>query len=295
MAAGRSSSSASGRRRALPPVSRRHLIGAAAAWALGGAAASSGAVGALRLPGAETTTSAAGLRSAVPASGGAPAASPTASPSPSPADPATTPTTASAPSFDAAAHSTSAADSPWVVVNKSHPIDPGDYAPAQLVTVAGEVVSAAAAPDLEALLQHGRDDGVPLALVSGFRTREYQETVHRRSVARNGQAGADRYSARAGFSEHQTGLAVDLTSADGRATLSPSFAQTDEGLWLAASAGQHGWLLRYTGADQAVTGYNPEPWHFRWVGVDLVAAMTARGTATLEEFFGVTGGADYPA
>ncbi|WP_170131462.1 M15 family metallopeptidase [Quadrisphaera granulorum] len=170
---------------------------------------------------------------------------------------------------------------------------PLDYEPAQIVKVAGERVSAAAAPDLEALLQHSRDDGVALTLVSGFRDYEYQAQVHRRSVARNGQAGADRYSARAGHSEHQTGLAVDFSSADGRATLSPRFARTDEGLWLAEHAGGHGWLLRYTEADQAVTGYNPEPWHFRWVGVELTTAMAQAGVATLEEFFGVSGGAQY--
>ncbi|MEH3077510.1 MAG: D-alanyl-D-alanine carboxypeptidase family protein [Quadrisphaera sp.] len=87
--------------------------------------------------------------------------------------------------------------------------------------MAGELVSAAAAPDLEALLAHSRDDGVALTLVSGFRTFDYQEQVHRRSVARNGQAGADRYSARAGHSEHQTGLAVDFSSADGPGDAEP--------------------------------------------------------------------------
>jgi len=269
------------RHRAPSPVTRRGALVAGAAWVAGAFAVSSGA--GLRLP-----SSAAPQAEALVA-----ARLPSTAPSASPSTAATPPPVAPSPTFDRSAHSTVEAASPWVVVNKTHPISPSDYEPSQLAEVAGEVVSAAVAPDLEALLARSRDDGVALTLVSGFRSRDYQEDVHRRSVSRNGQAGADRYSARAGYSEHQTGLAVDFSSAAGTATLSPRFGQTDEGLWLAEHAGEHGWLLRYTEADQAVTGYNPEPWHFRWVGVELVAAMTAAGTATLEEFFGVTGGADY--
>lgn len=273
------------RHRAPSPVTRRGALVAGAAWVAGALAASSGLGG--------RPTGAAGPVAA-PAEALAAAQVPV-TPAPSSSAPSSSapPSPLPSPVFDRAAHSTAEASSPWVVVNKQHPITPSDYEPPQVVRVAGELVSAAAAPDLEALLARSRDDGVALTLVSGFRTYDYQAQVHRRSVARNGQAGADRYSARAGFSEHQTGLAVDFSSADGSATLSPRFAQTDEGLWLAAHAGEHGWLLRYTEADQAVTGYNPEPWHFRWVGVDLVAAMTAAGAPTLEEFFGVSGGPDY--
>lgn len=276
------------RHRAPSPVTRRGALVAGAAWVAGALAATSGA--GLRLPSSTAPQAEALMAARLPSS--APSAASPAAPSPAPSTPAAS-TPAPTPTFDRSAHSTTDATSPWVVVNKTHPITPADYAPAQLTKVAGEVVSAAAAPDLEALLARSRDDGVSLTLVSGFRSRDYQEDVHRRSVSRNGQAGADRYSARAGYSEHQTGLAVDFSSAAGNATLSPSFGRTDEGLWLAEHAGQHGWLLRYTEADQAVTGYNPEPWHFRWVGVELVAAMTSAGAATLEEFFGVTGGPDY--
>ncbi|TNM69963.1 D-alanyl-D-alanine carboxypeptidase family protein [Streptomyces sp. NP160] len=275
------------RHRAPSSVTRRGALVAGAAWVAGAFAASSGLGGRWGATAAPSAAPAEALAAAQvpPTPAGTPSTPPTASP--------TTATATASATFDRTAHSTGEASSPWVVVNKQHPIVPADYEPAQVVRVAGELVSAVAAPDLEALLAHSRDDGVALTLVSGFRTHEYQEQVHRRSVARNGQAGADRYSARAGYSEHQTGLAVDFSSADGSATLSPRFGETDEGLWLAEHAGAHGWLLRYTEADQAVTGYNPEPWHFRWVGVELVAAMAAAGTPTLEQFFGVSGGPDY--
>ncbi|MEH3075280.1 MAG: D-alanyl-D-alanine carboxypeptidase family protein [Quadrisphaera sp.] len=275
------------RHRAPSSVTRRGALVVGAAWVAGAFAASSGVSG--RWSGSAPVT-AAPPEALVSAQ--APPTPVGPGPSTAGADPSPTSATTAA-TFDRSAHSTAEAASPWVVVNKQHPIVPSDYEPAQVVRVAGELVSAAAAPDLEALLAHSRDDGVALTLVSGFRTFDYQEQVHRRSVARNGQAGADRYSARAGHSEHQTGLAVDFSSADGRATLSPRFGQTDEGLWLAEHAGEHGWLLRYTETDQAVTGYNPEPWHFRWVGAELVAAMVAAGTPTLEQFFGVSGGPDY--
>lgn len=275
------------RHRAPSPVTRRGALVAGAAWVTGALAATSGT--GLRPPSPAAAPQAGALVAAQLPTAATSASPPAGAAPPAPSPPAATPS----PTFDRAAHATDEPASPWVVVNKTHPISPADYEPAQLTTVAGEVVSAAAAPDLEALLARSRDDGVALTLVSGFRSRDYQEDVHRRSVSRNGQAGADRYSARAGYSEHQTGLAVDFSSAAGNATLSPRFGQTDEGLWLAEHAGEHGWLLRYTEADQAVTGYNPEPWHFRWVGVELVAAMAAAGTATLEEFFGVTGGPDY--
>lgn len=278
------------RHRAPSPVTRRGALVAGAAWVVGAAAASSGLTGRWSTGTAPTALPSEALAAArVPSAPASPAA-PSPSPSSAPPSVAEVETTAA---FDRTAHSTTEASSPWVVVNKRHPIDPLDYEPPKLVAVAGERVAAQAAPDLEALLARSRDDGVALTLVSGFRTYSYQQQVHRRSVARNGQAGADRYSARAGHSEHQTGLAVDFSSADGRATLSPRFAQTDEGLWLAEHAGSHGWLLRYTEADQAVTGYNAEPWHFRWVGVELVAAMVAAGAPTLEQFFGTSGGPDY--
>lgn len=282
------------RHRSPSPVTRRGALVAGAAWVAGAFAASSG-LGARSGGAASPTALSPGALTAaqVPAAASPSASAPSATAAAGPANTAAATATATQATFDRSAHSTTDPASPWVVVNKQHALVPSDYAPAQVVRVAGEQVSAAAAPDLEALLEHSRQDGVALTLVSGFRTFDYQEQVHRRSVARNGQAGADRYSARAGHSEHQTGLAVDFSSADGSATLSPRFAQTDEGAWLAQHAGEHGWLLRYTEADQAVTGYNPEPWHFRWVGVELMAAMSAAGVSTLEEFFGVSGGPDY--
>ena len=114
--------------------------------------------------------------------------------------------------------------------------------------------------------------------------------------ARRGFAHAERYSARPGYSEHQTGLAFDLhgTSQPG-CDLQSCFADTAEGRWVAAHAAEYGFLVRYTPENTDVTGYAPEAWHLRYVGRELAGWMTAHGIGSLEEALGVTGGPDYAA
>lgn len=190
-------------------------------------------------------------------------------------------------------HSVTDAASPWVVVNKQHRIDPLDYAP-ELATVAGEQVAAAAAGDLRALLDAAAADGVSLGVTSGFRSLEHQRSVHDSAVARDGAEAAESVSARPGHSEHQTGLAVDFSgSSQPGCLLQNCFGQTPESQWLVDHAGRFGFLLRYPEGATDVTGYAFEPWHWRWVGADLVARMAAAGVTTLEQFLGVSGGTTY--
>ncbi|MEZ0163917.1 M15 family metallopeptidase [Kineococcus sp. LSe6-4] len=189
--------------------------------------------------------------------------------------------------------SRTAADSPWVVVNKQHPLQPREYAPA-LAVVGGAEVAAVIAPDLRALLGDAERDGVVLGVASGYRSYERQRAVHENAVRRDGLDAAESLSARPGYSEHQTGLAVDFSGRTRpRCLLEDCFAQTPESDWLRAHAGRYGFLLRYPEGATAVTGYDAEPWHWRWVGTDLVQRLAGSGTATLEEFFGVSGGTGY--
>jgi len=242
------------------------------------------------------------LAAAVAAAVAAPSllARPTTGAGAPPAAPAAAPPAAaaallpSAPAFDLTARSTTDPASPWVVVNKQHPLDPLGYAPASLTLVAGKEVSSLAAPDLQAMLAAAEADGVRPTLVSGYRSYGHQERVHQRAVASQGVEQAERVSARPGHSEHQTGLAVDLGSrTDPSCDLQDCFGATPEGAWLAAHAASYGFLLRYTAADSDVTGYSPEAWHYRWVGADLLREMADRGVGTLEELFGVSGGPVY--
>jgi D-alanyl-D-alanine carboxypeptidase len=194
------------------------------------------------------------------------------------------------PSVDLTAHSATDPASPWVVVNKRTPLDPVDHEP-ELTTVRGYLVRPAAAPDLTALLAAADADGVHLTLRSAYRGYPKQAEVYAGWVAQLGAAEADAVSARPGHSEHQTGIAVDVgSSTRPECDFDPCFGDTVEGRWVAEHATEHGFLVRYTPENSAVTGYGAESWHLRWVGRDLAAYMRDAGVTTLEEVFGVPGG-----
>jgi D-alanyl-D-alanine carboxypeptidase len=195
---------------------------------------------------------------------------------------------------DLGAHSTTDPSSIWVVVNKTHPISPAEFRP-DLTIVRGYQVARPAAPPLERLLEAGDRRGLGLKIESAFRSYAYQLHVHAATVASRGEAEADRLSARAGYSEHQTGLAVDLiTPGDPRCDFEPCFAHTPAGRWLATNAWRWGFVVRYQPETTAITGYRPEPWHLRYVGRPLAQEMRRTGVRTLEQVFGITGG-DYSA
>ena len=125
------------------------------------------------------------------------------------------------------------------------------------------------------------EDGVSLWPISTYRSYDYQEGLYNRYVERDGQEEADRYSARPGHSEHQTGLAIDLNSLD------YSFADTAEGRWIAAHCHEYGFILRYPQNKEAETGYRYEPWHVRYLGVGTATAVAQSGLC-LEEYLGIT-------
>ncbi|MCG7286713.1 D-alanyl-D-alanine carboxypeptidase family protein [Cellulomonas sp. ACRRI] len=196
--------------------------------------------------------------------------------------------------LDLALHPTDDPASPWVVVNKALPLAPAGWAPAELAVVAGYQVRPEVADPLARMLAAAAGDGVTLALRSAYRSYDDQVRVHADLVARVGQQRAEEVSARPSHSEHQTGLAVDVGSTSRPdCDFQDCFGDTDEGRWVAARAGEFGFVVRYTAENRAVTGYAPEGWHLRWVGTDLVAELDRRGVTTLEEAFGLPGGPDY--
>jgi len=255
--------------------------GAGTAWALGAGLLSP------RTPAAASST---------PASEPTPVATtvaPAATAEPSDLAPSTTPT---ATGFDLTRYSTADPASLWVVVNKQHPIVPLHYVPTDLVWVAGVQVRSVEAPDLQAMIAAAKADGVRLSASTAYRSYNFQLSIHADLVSRTGSANADRYSARAGFSEHQTGLALDLRSATASAcNLAACFARTVEAQWVAEHAWEYGFVVRYTADNTASTGYAAEPWHLRYVGRDLAGWIHASGVGSLEEALGVSGGPDYPA
>ena len=130
--------------------------------------------------------------------------------------------------------------------------------------------------------------GASLSVVSPYRSYTSQVSVYAGWVKRLGKAQADRQSARPGHSEHQTGLAVDINTA-----VAQSFATTPAGKWLAANSWRYGFILRYPDGKEPVTGYEFEPWHFRYVGVALATEMHTTKITTLEEFFGLPAAPNY--
>jgi D-alanyl-D-alanine carboxypeptidase len=204
--------------------------------------------------------------------------------------------------FDASAHSLTDPTSIWVIVNKSHPLNPKNYVPSLTVpdvplkggtSAANMHVSTVMAPALASLFSGAKAASLTLMLSSGYRSYSYQVGVYNGIVRSQGQAAADKQSARPGYSEHQTGLAADVAPRSGRCDLSQCFGATSEGSWLAANAYKYGFIIRYPSNKESVTGYEYEPWHIRYVGVELSTEMHNRGIETLEEFFRVAGGTTY--
>lgn len=211
---------------------------------------------------------------------------------PSTASKSTPVTAAPAQDFDKQQFSTSDPASIWVIVNKQHPMNPANYTPSDLVAVGnGQYLRAQAATALQKVLADASIAGLSLTPASGYRSYSTQVAVYGREVAANGQAAADKVSARPGFSEHQTGLAMDFGSAG--CSITDCFGQTAAGQWLAANAARYGFIMRYTGQNQAITGYQGESWHFRYVGKALAEQMQQQKTDSLEAFFGVSGGTGY--
>jgi len=195
-----------------------------------------------------------------------------------------------APEFDRHAYSVTKASSLWVIVNKKHPLHPIQYQP-HVSIVDGRQVDRRMAPALKDLLAGSKQAGNPLQVVSGYRSYSYQQSVFGSLAAEEGEASAKMWSAKPGYSEHQTGLAADLGLANrSTCSLQSCFGTTKGGRWLAANAWRYGFVIRYTKANTKITGYEPEPWHVRYVGKPLAAELRATHATSLEEFFGVTGG-----
>jgi len=191
------------------------------------------------------------------------------------------------PSYD-----TTTASSLQVIVNKQHPLSPIDYAPVSTLSVGnGQQMRTEAAQAFLQMQQAAAAAGAPITATSGYRSYSYQKTVYNGYVASYGVAKTDTFSARPGYSEHQTGLAIDIQGEG--CVLDNCFANTAQGKWLAGNAYKYGFLLRYPADKVSVTGYQHEAWHYRYIGTELATDMHTKDITTLEEYFDVTGGTSY--
>jgi len=188
----------------------------------------------------------------------------------------------------------------WLVVNKARPIEPLDFEPASLSEVDLAATTSSDrlrtdARDALSALAHGADasGAGAIGINNGYRSYDLQVSTYSGFVASEGVAGADRGSARAGFSEHQTGLAVDVVACDDGCGDIDAFGSTAQAAWVQEHAWEHGYVVRYENGASDRTGYMPEPWHLRYVGPQLASAYHEGGFHTLEEFFGLPAAPDY--
>jgi len=188
----------------------------------------------------------------------------------------------------------------WLVVNKARPLEPFDFEPSSLsavdlaATTPSDRLRTDARDGLSALARAAEASGSgSLGVNNGYRSYDLQVSTYSGFVASEGVAGADQGSARAGFSEHQTGLAVDVVACDGACSGIDAFGSSAQAAWVQEHAWEFGFVVRYESGASDTTGYMPEPWHLRFVGPQLAAAYHEGGYRTLEEFFALPAAPDY--
>ncbi|HEX6593167.1 MAG TPA: D-alanyl-D-alanine carboxypeptidase family protein [Bacillota bacterium] len=192
---------------------------------------------------------------------------------------------------------TTTIDNPYDVlalINKQHAL-PADYIPEDLVTpdvrfpftedLPKKQMRKVAAKALEDLFQAADDESLDLFAQSGYRSYERQEAIFTANIEKNGEKAANKYSARPGESEHQSGLTMDVTSPSVDYDLVIAFEDTPEGKWIKKHASDYGFIIRYPKGKEDITEYQYEPWHLRYVGKKAAKEIT-EANITLEEYIG---------
>jgi D-alanyl-D-alanine carboxypeptidase len=184
-------------------------------------------------------------------------------------------------------------DSLDVIVNKKRNL-PENYVPEDL-TALTDIPTVLSNPEvnqlrkaayeaLKELFDAAKEEGYELHARSGYRSYYTQASLYTSYVENYGKAAADKYSAKPGQSEHQTGLSMDITCEAINYKLDTTFGETEEGKWVAENAHRYGFIIRYPKGKEDITGYAYEPWHIRYLGVELAEKIYESGL-TLEEYF----------
>lgn len=173
-----------------------------------------------------------------------------------------------------------------ILVNKFNYL-PEDYTPEDLVKMGlqyafnGKEIKEEVYASFKRLVKDAKSEDLTIVANSTFRTYDYQENLYNRYKANNGKEFADNYAARAGYSEHQTGLAIDVSTLN---STMDNFEETEEFEWLQEHAHEYGFILRYPKGKEFITGYNYESWHYRYVGTSLATEIKKLGI-TYDEYY----------
>jgi D-alanyl-D-alanine carboxypeptidase len=131
------------------------------------------------------------------------------------------------------------------------------------------------------MIEAASSDGIKLWIQSGYRSYDYQVGLYDMYVRQDGKEKADTYSARPGYSEHQSGLAADINNP------SSSFNGTKEALWLKENCYKYGFVIRFPEGEESYTGYKYESWHVRYVGKEIAQKIHDAGDISLEHYYGI--------
>ncbi len=191
----------------------------------------------------------------------------------------------------------------FVIVNKHRPITPTNFVPEDLVEITssksldnprGHSLSLPAATALEQMAKEMQKQGQgQMTLNSGFRSFKTQQQLFESVVKSQGEAQALLKAAKPSFSEHQTGLAADVSFPAQGCAVMTCFGGTKAGKWLTDNSWKFGFIVRYQQGAEAITGYSYEPWHLRYVGLEVARLYSSSGMKTLEEFWGLSPAPDY--
>lgn len=174
-----------------------------------------------------------------------------------------------------------------VLVNKFYYLDK-NYVPGNLeeidnnYSIAGKYLVSSARISFEYLARQAKKDNCNIRGVSAYRSYQYQNNLYNNYIKQDGVKNADKYSARPGFSEHQTGLAIDIDNIE---TNYNNFENTKEYTWMQNNAYKYGFILRYPKGKEDITGYMYEPWHYRYVGVKIATYIHTKNISFEEYYF----------
>ena len=145
----------------------------------------------------------------------------------------------------------------------------------------GQSITPATADAYKRMKADAAAQGLSILAASTYRSVEYQQNLYNSYLNSDPREVVDTYSARAGYSEHHTGMAIDFIGSFGSLN---DFENTPEYPWVRDNCHRYGFIIRYTTANQWITGYKNEPWHLRYIGVDAATDMKVKGVSSFEEY-----------